>query len=395
MTRPDIVIAGAGPAGSVLATLLAREGRRVLILDRATFPRPKPCGESLNPGGVGALMALGLGEAVERLRPARMKGWALQSPEGISVRADFGGPDVRAWGIPRAALDATLLDCARSAGAEVLEGVTVLGCHEGGRGGRPPRLLARTPSGASIELEPHVVVGADGLRSRVSRSLGWHQSPRGPRKASLSFRVRGRREESDRGTLFLGGRSTLGIAPVSSDGSQWNVTLVSSPDRSGRIPGAEQMAGDPSGLVQERMETAGIGWLNGPEVTGGPWASGSFHRPTGKTSGPGVLLVGDAAGYYDPLTGQGISRAIRGAALAARAIEGALADGRTNPEFQGYSRALERMIRPTRTVQKVIEFVVSRPALRDAALGALTFTPSIAGLLVRVTGDTVHPESLR
>lgn len=393
MSRPNILIAGGGPAGSVLATLLAREGLRVVILDRATFPRPKACGESLNPGGVRALMTLGLGEAVERLGPARMKGWALRSPEGISVRADFGGPDLQAWGIPRASLDATLLEGARSAGAEILEGVTVVGCHQGGRGGRPPKLFARAASGASFELEPDVLVGADGLRSRVSGSLGWRQSPRGPRKASLSFRVRGRREAPDRGVLFLGGHSTLGIAPVSSDGSEWNVTLVSSPDRFGRIPGAEQMAADPSGLVQERMETAGISWSAGPEVTGGPWASGSFHRPTARTSGPGVLLVGDAAGYYDPLTGQGISRAIRGAALAARAITAGLADDRANPDFQEYSRALERMIRPTRIVQKTIEFVVSRPALRDAALGTLRFTPSTAGLLVRITGDTVHPES--
>jgi flavin-dependent dehydrogenase len=392
MSRPDVVIAGAGPAGSVLATLLAREGKRVLILDRATFPRPKACGESLNPGGVRALMGLGLGEGVERLGPARMKGWALQSPGGISVRADFGGPDLHAWGIPRASLDATLLRSARSAGAEVLEGVTVLGCREGGRGGRRPRLFARSASGTSIDLESSVVVGADGLRSRVSGSLGWRQPLRGRRKASLSFRVRGRREASDRGTLFLGEHSTLGIAPVSSNGLEWNVTLVSSPDRFGRVPGADRMAGDPSGLVQERMEAAGIRWLDGPEVTAGPWASGSFHRPTARTSGPGVLLVGDAAGYYEPLTGQGISRAIRGAALAAPAIAAALAEGRTNPEFQGYSRALEKMIRPTRMVQKTIEFVVSRPTLRDAALGALSFTSSTAGLLVRVIGDAVHSE---
>ena len=63
------------------------------------------------------------------------------------------------------------------------------------------------------------------------------------------------------------------------------------------------MAADPSGLVQERMETAGISWSAGPEVTGGPWASGSFHRPTARTNGPGVLLVGDAAGG---LVGRGL-----------------------------------------------------------------------------------------
>lgn len=391
MTGAEVVIVGGGPAGSVLATLLARRGRGVVILDRSSFPRPKPCGESLNPGGVRALFDHGLGEAVEALGPSTMRGWVLRSASGTSATADFDGPKTRAWGVPRSRLDATLLDAARSAGARVVEETTLLGCETGGRGGRPPRLVARDRSGRKLELQPRVLVGADGLGSRVATSLGWRRPPRGPRKASLSFRVYGTRTDPERGTLFLGNSTTLGIAPVSADGREWNVTLVASPDPSGRIEDGARMAADPHGLLHERMAAAGIEWLEGPRIVGGPWTSGSFHRRNRTVTGPGVLLVGDAAGYYDPLTGQGISRAIRGAEIAAQAVDLGFREGRTNSEFPGYASALERMIRPTRTLQKAIEFVVSRPRVRDAAVGALRRSPSFAGLLVGITGDHIRP----
>jgi flavin-dependent dehydrogenase len=218
--------------------------------------------------------------------------------------------------------------------------------------------------------------------------------PRGPRKASLSFRVLGRRAEALRGTLFLGGTTTLGIAPVSAAGHEWNVTLVSGEGPGGGIVDSHRLASDPRGLLEEWMATAGIEWSEGPRISEGPWASGSFHRRNRSVAGRGVILVGDAAGYYDPLTGQGISRAIRGAALAADAVDRALLTDRTNSEFPGYPVALERMIRPTRAVQKAVEFVVSRPRVRDAALGALGRAPSLAGLLVRTTGDTTRPRGL-
>ena len=78
----DVIIAGAGPAGSALAGLLALEGMDVVVLDRAEFPRTKPCGECINPGGVSALTRLGLLDVVQKCSPVRLAGWDLLTDSG-------------------------------------------------------------------------------------------------------------------------------------------------------------------------------------------------------------------------------------------------------------------------------------------------------------------------
>src|SRR6185503_2280361 len=116
------------------------------------------------------------------------------------------------------------------------------------------------------------------------------------------------------------------------DGRRWNATVVVDADREGRA-----VAGDPARFALERIaETLGGSW-RGRRVDG-PWASGPFDWPTRRTVADGVVLVGDAAGYYDPLTGQGIYRALRSAELAARAIDSALRGGRvSSADLRGYA----------------------------------------------------------
>ncbi len=398
MAGPDVVIAGAGPAGSVLAVLLAREGLEVQVLDRGTFPRGKACGEVLNPAGVSTLQKLDLGEAVKAAGPAELVGWDMRVPEGPRMKGSFpakGAEDgPRAWGISRSVLDTALVKAARESGAQVREGVKVVGVERAGAGGRSPMVTLRGPEGVLERLAPRVVVGADGLGSRVSRSLGWAMPVRGPVKASFSFRVEGRRTNRDRGVLFLGGQRTLGLAPVSSDGRQWNVTLVLAGDLLVKERNRGRLASAPEEVLWETMESTGVDWTAPPTVVNGPWTSGSFHRPTRRVAGGGVILVGDAAGYYDPLTGQGISRAIRGAQIGATSILSVLADPDSRGDFRSYPRALHGLVAPSRRVQKLIEAVLTRPGLRKRMVRGLGRGPGVADALVRVTGDLSPPWSL-
>ena len=119
----DVLIAGAGPAGAIAATVLARAGARVLVLERARFPRAKLCGDTLNPGALAVLERLGLGSAIGPSIP--LAGMIVTGNDGIRVEGRYAGVTGRA--IARRDLDWALLMAAAGAGARIEQGVLVQG----------------------------------------------------------------------------------------------------------------------------------------------------------------------------------------------------------------------------------------------------------------------------
>lgn len=383
----DVVVVGAGPAGSTVAGLLAERGWAVRLLDRARFPRPKPCGECVNPGAVELLDGLGLLAPVLERRPAVLRGWRIETGDGARAEGDFGAGR---WGLglPRADLDQVLVEAAVERGAVLEEGVRASGVEPLAGGGA--RVAVRNGGGAPGYRVGTVVVGADGLRSVVARSLDAYRRPPRIRKLSVTVRLRGEGPPRERGLLVLGSGRTVGLAPVHDGMDLWNATVVTRSTAEGR-----DVAGDPEGFLHRALREAGIGWRRPPELVGGPWSSGPFDWPTRSRVGPSVVLVGDAAGYFDPLTGQGIRRALRSAILAASTIDRILRKRRESGEaLAAYDRALRRELAPGRRVQRIVEAVVSRPRLREAFVARLGAAPGAAGALVRVTGDVAPVRSL-
>ena len=184
--RWDSIVVGAGPAGSATALLLARAGARVLLLDRARFPREKPCSEYLSPESTRVLERLGphVLAAVAAASPAHLTGMKVVAPSGAGVVGRF---ETFSFALPRTRFDTILRDAAQAAGAEVREGVKVeeLLYDDGAVAGVASRV---TGNGKRDSYRARVVVGADGLRSVVARRLGMVRTS-APRRIAFTAHV--------------------------------------------------------------------------------------------------------------------------------------------------------------------------------------------------------------
>jgi len=402
-----VVIAGAGPAGSATALLLARRGLRVLLVDRAEFPRDKPCGDCVSPGANRLLRGWGLWDAVLARSPALIDGWAIRcGGHGFASRFPAtDGARPRSVALPRRELDDVLRSAALDAGAVPVL-ADVLDVLYDGR--RVTGLLCRTSAGTTT-LRARLVIGADGLRSRVARRVG-AAGPAGPlRKLSLTAHVRGVRPALVRGEMHVAPGLCIGIAPVGGGADPvHNLTVVGDARRFGR-----DVAADPARFVDRALRDVDHGAADSPAARlrdarpavpapargprhprfGALLASGPFDRPTRAVTGPGWALVGDAAGYYDPFTGQGVHAALAGAELLAACAADALERADAQP-LHGYARTARRRTRSARRLQWLVESFVARPALLAGVSERLDRAPAFLQGLLAATGDLAAPASI-
>jgi flavin-dependent dehydrogenase len=373
----DAVVVGGGPAGSASAARLAADGWRVRVMDRAHFPRRKPCAECINPAGVAALCRLGVLDRVMEAGPARLDGWRIASDGGPSFLGRFRG-GVHGIALPRETLDAILLDHARAAGTEVRTGIKVTDLLRDDDG----RVRGIVAGGEQIPAR--IVIGADGLRSIVLRRLGLLARAPRLRKLALTAHVRGLPDMGGCGQMRARGRRCVGIAEVG--GGLANVTVVVPPEQ------AHEVGGHADEYFDAALRECGF---TDAERVDDVLATGPFDCPVRSAVADGALLVGDAAGYYDPFTGQGIYRALRGAELAAETIGAALRAGDTSAAaLMPYERARRRAFGPGERLQRVVEAFVSRPRLLRWAAGRLDRRPQLGDAIIHATGDVRPVRSL-
>ena len=366
MGRPyEIIVVGAGPAGSAAAALFARQGRRVLLLDKARFPRPKPCAEYLSPGAVDVLQRLGALEPIEKSGQRRwLRGMQVVAPNGdrhLVQYADAAGEPRRSLSMARPVLDMLLLEVARASGAEVREGCRVSAAWQ--EDGRVRGVVG--PGGERMQAD--LVVGADGLRSVVAGSLGLQRTLGWPRRLGLVAHYADVDWPEECGQMLVGKRGYVGAAPLDGNGLV-TVGLVCHLPR-GRLGSAA--AALEAGLADcPELARRLRGGRRVSNVTGiGPMA-----RAARRLVGPGFALLGDAAGFFDPFTGEVIFRALRGAELLA-------ADPlRYAPKHKHAFRARERLV-------AVVQLLVQSPPLMNFAVGRLRARNGVAHELDNMLGD--------
>lgn len=390
-TDAEVLVVGGGPAGAATASFLARAGVDVLVLDRARFPRDKPCSEYLSPQASRLLDELGVLEALEQAGPAHLDGMRVYSPEGVTLQGDFvaahgyHGFRDRGIAIRRTVLDATLLARARTLGARVCEETRVRDLVRDA-GGRVTGVVATGADGATRTLTAPLVIGADGLRSVVARRAGLGKHGWWPRRLALVTHYEGVRAMTSWGEMHVFPGDYIGLSRVGR--TETNVALVMPARR------APELKGDAAGFLERRLarEADLAARLSGARRTTPVLPVGTFNWRARRACAPGVALVGDAADFFDPFTGEGIYAALRGAELLCSYAFAAVRDRAPRAHaiaLAAYDRARRHAFGGKWAVERAIASAVAVPALINHAARALARRKDLADLLVGVTGDFV------
>jgi flavin-dependent dehydrogenase len=378
----DAVVVGAGPAGALAATILARSGARVLVVDRARFPRDKLCGDSFNPGTLSLLRRLNLASWLET-NGLPIEGMLLTGPSGVRVEGRYPR-SLAGRTAMRRDVDHWLLGQAIRAGAQFEECVAARRAVMEFRpkepyGARVTGIVVRLKTHGDVPLNARVVIAADGRRSALAFGLGLAAPLVRPRRWAVGAYFEDVAGALPLGEMHIRTREYLGVAPLPR--GLTNACLVAPIERFQHMSDparALRVAIDREPILRDRFARAR---MVAPPVVLGPLAV-DVHA----AGVPGLLLAGDAAGFIDPITGDGLRFALRGAELAAETALEMLATGRPDGYVSLATRrrtAFSWKWRLNRTLRRIVDSPMAMCAAERGAWAA----PVLIQSLVAAAGD--------
>ncbi|MEB3032444.1 NAD(P)/FAD-dependent oxidoreductase [[Mycobacterium] nativiensis] len=372
--RYDLAIAGGGPAGSAAAWQAVRTGARVVLLDKAEFPRDKPCGDGLTPRATNYLQKMGLADEIAKFHRVNRAKIFSPSEWELSFPRRAGMPD-HGHGIRRCELDTMLLNNAAAAGAEVRQAAEVVGPLVDDDG----RVTGVTlKSGEKVSAD--AVIAADGAYSPVKRGLKLDSQYNGYSAIAIRAEMPVNRPDSDSLDIYLqirfrgdqlpgygwvfplgGGRVNIGVGYVNSY-QHWKQI------------NSTQLLGEFMATLPRDWELPSIAALQKSKALQG------WRLPMGFTAWPpwrpGVLFAGDALGAARPVSGAGISKALQSGMAAGECAIAALTNGGP-ADFTNY--------------QQTVQAAWGKEYRRGRVFNKLAGIPALTGAALKVVDSVNHP----
>ena len=374
----EVLVVGAGPAGSAAAAGLARAGRDVLLVDSHAHPRPKACAEYASPRIAEELARLEVPDEAWRTDALPLQGMrVIRGEDAVDMGYHDAAGQRHSWGLDRERFDATLAAHAVASGARLMERTALDAVHwRGGQdatGGRVVGASLRTADGRRT-VRCRWLIGADGARSHTARRLQMDLGVGRPRRLGLVAHYEGLPELADHGEMHVASDWYVGLAPLA--GNRLNVGMAL-PMNGAKQPAEQrfQAAIDAIPAVAERLR--GVRRLT--PIRG---ASPIGHRVRG-TAGRGWMLIGDAAGFIDPFTGEGIFRALR----SARAATEALTAGDDEGAGARYRAARQEAFAAKDGLTWLVQGMLAAQPVMGYTLRRLARRPQLAARLGAALGD--------
>lgn len=403
MTSYDLIVAGGGPAGSAAAYRAAEAGARVLLVDKATFPRDKACGDGLTPRAVRSIADLGLANELKaffRVDGMRVHGAGRTMELPWPVTDEFPNYGYVA---ARTELDEMLLNHARSAGVEVWEAAAAR--EPIVEDGLVTGIVVRR-SGSDSEVRASAVIAADGASSRLGRATGMVRQDNRPLGIAVRAHFPSKRADDPVIESYLEVRDSTGatlpaygwVFPMGNGRINVGVGLMSTYKNWRSVNTADLMTALLAMLpaeweVPQTSELRESGQLKGWRL---PMAF-AVKQPWR----PGIIAVGDAAGVVNPFNGEGISEAVESGVAGAEAILQALQSGGP-ADLSIYERRLDELWGPYYRLGRTFARLIGHPALMGAAIGlgmrsepTMRFAFKVLANLYQQSGGTMGDASMR